>query len=551
MKNEVHKTYIFERMGGLTKNYKFEVLFNDEVLVSNFDGDKSGLEYISNDIFIVDEQGSIIVNNYLNKELVKGDLFYRKSQIFDTIYRNYDSIKYIGIICGIAAVILFVYIMIIAGYNDKGELEEFWIDKIPYELLLTLEFVISYIFLAAYGSYDRIISYIVLIAFLSIWYLISINIFVSTLSRLKNRVFIKNTLIGEISRILAKMIKNIVLNMNSYPKAAMILAICFMGEIFIEIYAWATHIAFANFLWFIIKICQFIMLLYIFAMIVKLKNLIKNVYEGKIDNQESMEGMKGIFEESARYLNDISSGLEKAVAEKVKSEQLKTELITNVSHDIKTPLTSIINYIDLMNKEEIQNPKVKEYINVAYKQSIRLKKLTEDLIEASKAATGNIEAKLEKINVCEIISQSVGEYTDKFNESKLTIVFNNEKGEYLALADGRLLWRVIDNLFSNVCKYALNGTRLYVNIEDEQEYIVISIKNISKYQLNIPGNELMERFVRGDLSRNTSGNGLGLSIAKSLIELQKGQFCIDIDGDLYTAKIYLKRNYERKENNND
>lgn len=261
MKNEVHKTYIFERMGGLTKNYKFEVLFNDEVLVSNFDGDKSGLEYISNDIFIVDEQGSIIVNNYLNKELVKGDLFYRKSQIFDTIYRNYDSIKYIGIICGIAAVILFVYIMIIAGYNDKGELEEFWIDKIPYELLLTLEFVISYIFLAAYGSYDRIISYIVLIAFLSIWYLISINIFVSTLSRLKNRVFIKNTLIGEISRILAKMIKNIVLNMNSYPKAAMILAICFMGEIFIEIYAWATHIAFANFLWFIIKICQFIMLL--------------------------------------------------------------------------------------------------------------------------------------------------------------------------------------------------------------------------------------------------------------------------------------------------
>ena len=551
MKNEVHKTYIFERMGGLTKNYKFEVLFNDEVLVSNFDGDKSGLEYISNDIFIVDEQGSIIVNNYLNKELVKGDLFYRKSQIFDTIYRNYDSIKYIGIICGIAAVILFVYIMIIAGYNDKGELEEFWIDKIPYELLLTLEFVISYIFLAAYGSYDRIISYIVLIAFLSIWYLISINIFVSTLSRLKNRVFIKNTLIGEISRILAKMIKNIVLNMNSYPKAAMILAICFMGEIFIEIYAWATHIAFANFLWFIIKICQFIMLLYIFAMIVKLKNLIKNVYEGKIDNQESMEGMKGIFEESARYLNDISSGLEKAVAEKVKSEQLKTELITNVSHDIKTPLTSIINYIDLMNKEEIQNPKVKEYINVAYKQSIRLKKLTEDLIEASKAATGNIEAKLEKINVCEIISQSVGEYTDKFNESKLTIGFNNEKGEYLALADGRLLWRVIDNLFSNVCKYALNGTRLYVNIEDEQEYIVISIKNISKYQLNIPGNELMERFVRGDLSRNTSGNGLGLSIAKSLIELQKGQFCIDIDGDLYTAKIYLKRNYERKENNND
>lgn len=551
MKNEVHKTYIFERMGGLTKNYKFEVLFNDEVLVSNFDGDKSGLEYISNDIFIVDEQGSIIVNNYLNKELVKGDLFYRKSQIFDTIYRNYDSIKYIGIICGIAAVILFAYIMIIAGYNDKGELEEFWIDKIPYELLLTLEFVISYVFLAAYGSYDRIISYIVLIAFLSIWYLISINIFVSTLSRLKNRVFIKNTLIGEISRILAKMIKNIVLNMNSYPKAAMILAICFMGEIFIEIYAWATHIAFANFLWFIIKICQFIMLLYIFAMIVKLKNLIKNVYEGKIDNQESMEGMKGIFEESARYLNDISSGLEKAVAEKVKSEQLKTELITNVSHDIKTPLTSIINYIDLMNKEEIQNPKVKEYINVAYKQSIRLKKLTEDLIEASKAATGNIEAKLEKINVCEIISQSVGEYTDKFNESKLTIVFNNEKGEYLALADGRLLWRVIDNLFSNVCKYALNGTRLYVNIEDEQEYIVISIKNISKYQLNIPGNELMERFVRGDLSRNTSGNGLGLSIAKSLIELQKGQFCIDIDGDLYTAKIYLKRNYERKENNND
>ena len=226
-----------------------------------------------------------------------------------------------------------------------------------------------------------------------------------------------------------------------------------------------------------------------------------------------------------------------ALEEQMKSERLKSELITNVSHDIKTPLTSIINYVDLIKAEPVDNPKVQEYIAVLDRQSARLKKLTCDLVDASKASSGAMPVHLEDVDVCELLQQAVGEYSERLGAGQLTQVFDLPEEPVLIRADGALLWRVIDNLLSNICKYALPGTRLYISMERSGEQMTVQMKNVSRAPLNIPADELMERFVRGDSSRNSEGSGLGLSIAQSLTELMGGAFRLEIDGDLFKAKL--------------
>ena len=235
----------------------------------------------------------------------------------------------------------------------------------------------------------------------------------------------------------------------------------------------------------------------------------------------------------AIYVNDIAGGFSNAIEESLQSERLKTELITNVSHDIKTPLTSIINYVDLLKKEELQNEKVKEYVKILDMKSQRLKKLTEDLVEASKVSSGNVQLQIEEINLKELIHQSIGEFEDRFKEKGLQIECKMPKEEIKIRADNRYLYRVIENIFSNVTKYALENSRVYIDMKKEKSKIEMSIKNISKEKLNISSEELMQRFVRGDKARYTEGSGLGLSIAKSLTELQGGIFHIYIDGDLF------------------
>ena len=231
-------------------------------------------------------------------------------------------------------------------------------------------------------------------------------------------------------------------------------------------------------------------------------------------------------------------GFSNAIEESLKSERLKTELITNVSHDIKTPLTSIINYVDLLKKEDIQNKKAKEYIEILDNKSQRLKKLTEDLIEASKVSSGNVKLNIENINIKELINQTIGEFKDRFEEKGLKIETQISDENLTIKADNRYVYRIIKNLFSNITKYAQENSRVYIDIERNRNYRVhICIKNISKEKLNINADELMQRFVRGDKSRYTEGSGLGLSIAKSLTQLQNGEFSIKIDGDLFRVDI--------------
>lgn len=219
---------------------------------------------------------------------------------------------------------------------------------------------------------------------------------------------------------------------------------------------------------------------------------------------------------------------------------MKTELITNVSHDIKTPLTSIINYVDLLKRENPQDPKIQGYLEILEEKSLRLKTLTEDVVEASKASTGNISLEMADLNFVELVHQVIGEFEERFQEKNLSMMVHFDQDEAIICADGRRMWRVLENVFGNVAKYAMDNTRVYAEIKVNQPNVTFSLKNISAQPLNISADELTERFIRGDVSRNTEGSGLGLSIAKSLTELQGGEFKLYLDGDLFKVTITFK-----------
>lgn len=266
----------------------------------------------------------------------------------------------------------------------------------------------------------------------------------------------------------------------------------------------------------------------------------KRMRSGDLESKVDDKYLVGCFREFAGELNGLADVAMVAAQNQLKSERMKTELITNVSHDIKTPLTSIINYVDLLEKPHTPE-EAQSYVEVLSRQSQRLKKLIDDLMEMSKASTGNIQVDIGEIDAVEAVTQALGEFADKLTAAGLTPVFHQSEENIMLLADGRLLWRAVSNVLSNAVKYALPGTRLYVDVSATQDKAIISFKNISGAQLNISAEELMERFVRGDCSRNTEGSGLGLNIAKSLMELQKGQLQLLVDGDLFKVTLVFPR----------
>lgn len=269
----------------------------------------------------------------------------------------------------------------------------------------------------------------------------------------------------------------------------------------------------------------------------RITDTVSKIAGGDTAYQMSLEGLSGKELHIARMLNSIGGGLERALQEQLKSERLKADLITNVSHDIKTPLTSIINYVDLIKRENIQNEKIQGYLDVLEQKSQRLKNLTEDLVEASKASSGNVKLDMANIDLVEMIWQTNGEFEEKFAIRHLELVANLPDEAIIIQADGRHLWRVLENLYNNAFKYAMERSRVYTDVNRDGEMVYFTIKNVSESPLNINPDELTERFVRGDVSRTTEGSGLGLSIAKSLTELQGGVFEIVIDGDLYKVRI--------------
>ena len=264
---------------------------------------------------------------------------------------------------------------------------------------------------------------------------------------------------------------------------------------------------------------------------------LKKISDGKLQYKIKTDTLTGKQKVMAEYINNIGSGLDAAVENSLKKERMQTELITNVSHDLKTPLTSIINYVDLMKRENPTDPKVQEYLRVLDEKSQRLKVLTEDVVEASKASTGNIKLDMNDIDFIEMVQQVIGEFEEKFQEKNLTMMVHFTDEPSVIYADGQRMWRVLENVFGNVVKYAMEGTRVYAEISNQNKKVIFSLKNISAQPLNFSADELTERFIRGDVARNTEGSGLGLSIAKSLTELQGGEFKLHLDGDLFKVMI--------------
>lgn len=379
-----------------------------------------------------------------------------------------------------------------------------------------------------------------------------IGLCMSIAGRVKAHMLLKNTVIWRVCklarRILQKLwslckrvghlLKDLFLQIPMVWKTVLVVGGISLLEIFLMMACWWDMEVYLVF-WVLEHLVLIPLILRVSISLRKLHLGGRALAAGKLDYQVDTRHMFWDLKEHGENLNHIGVGMTTAVEERLQSERMKTELITNVSHDIKTPLTSIINYADLISKEDCENPRIQEYTEVLSRQSDRLKRLIEDLVEASKTSTGNLEMALAPCDAAVFLSQTAGEYEEKLAAANLTLVTKVSAQDARILADGRRMLRIFDNLMNNVYKYAQPGTRVYLSLEADEKDAIITFRNTSRSELNISAEELMERFVRGDASRSTEGNGLGLSIARSLTELQNGTFRLSIDGDLFKVTLHF------------
>ncbi len=457
------------------------------------------------------------------------------------------SLRYAVYPIAFAALILmiatFVGLMYASGRRaGTDELVPGLLDKVPYDLLLIVGGGLIFTAIGGLSSvivheFDDIPAFILISALCIIGLCAILGFCMSAAGRIKRHAFLKNTVICMLLNLLWKallfiwtLIKNIPL---IWKTALAIFILSFLELIFIA--ASDGSQSMITIFWLNEKIILVPIILYFALTLRRLQKSGEALAAGDLTYHTDTKGMFHDLKKHGENLNNIAAGMSIAVEEKMKSERMKTVLITNVSHDIKTPLTSVINYSNLIVQEQCDNPKIAEYTEVLLRQSEKLKRLIEDLVEASKASTGNLEVVLAPCDASVFLSQASGEYEEKLKNSELTLITKMPEKELRILADGRRMWRIFDNLMNNICKYSLPGTRVYLSLEEQNGKAVITFKNTSREPLDMSEEELMERFTRGDSSRNTEGNGLGLSIAKSMAELQNGHLRLDIDGDLFKA----------------
>lgn len=482
----------------------------------------------------------------------KDDMFYKK--LISKLKPYENQMLYTIPVASICLVISFIYLIIAIGHTkEKEEIDLNDFDKIPIEVILGFAFIIVCSILAI--TFESL-SYVTeqyynfaISSFITVYFLIYIICAVSLITvikRIKAKTLIKDSITGKICKWIFNIVKRVLRKFkNSYKKITEFWPITFkliiiiVGYIIISIILISVMQGFGASLSLILAayiLYKFIERINCYK---KIEEHLKKMYEGDHSEKLNSSDFTPEFQNIVKYINDVSSGFENAIQQGIKSERLKTELITNVSHDLKTPLTSIINYVDLLKKEKVENTKANEYIDILDNKSQRLKKLTEDLVEASKASSGTVKLHIEKINIGELIRQTTGEFEDKFKKNGLNIIFSIPNEEIYINADNKYMYRIIENLFSNISKYALENSRVYIDVRKQktENKVKIDIKNISKERLNISAEELIQRFVRGDKSRTTEGSGLGISISKSLTEIQNGKFDLQIDGDLFKVEL--------------
>lgn len=466
------------------------------------------------------------------------DVYYYAEKLVDIAISYKDGIIAITVFDIILLITLLVYLFWAAGYvPDRYEPVARGLHIIPFDLYVFISAVAAIVCIMLINVSDELFIFLGLLGLTFIFFS-----FIYTLPvRIKTKTLKNNTLIYKFYKFLKSAAS--VMDEVTGSRFRIFLII----SVFLFISACETLFFIigdisgygVSLILMVLRLIEAPVIAFLLTALLALHNGAKQISTGDVSYRINTSMLIGPLKKHANYLNSINGAVNKAVEERMKSESLKTELITNVSHDLKTPLTSIVNYVDLLKKTDITDEKALEYIEVIDRQSQRLKKLTFDIVEASKASTGNIEVHKEKTVLNVIIQQTNGEYIERLEEKSLVLVPEVPENDVTINTDGRLLWRIIDNLMSNICKYSMPGTRVYISLWQDEYNAYISFRNISKNKLNISPDELTERFVRGDASRNTEGSGLGLSIAKSLADVIGGRLTIIIDGDLFKVTLAL------------
>ncbi len=540
-----------EMLNPQNSNFLFEV-YNEagELVYGTYNGETVGIVANYNNFYNNDQNYRVAC--YVRSPLQGEDRYAQSAAFHNRLFAMRYTILIAGAFLLILCLALLIFLLTASGHKQGREGISFnWLDKIPYDLYLAIAisiFCLPLLLMMDYGYYgDAQLASILLcmVPCFTGMMLLLLASMLTTATRLKSGSMLHNTIIWKICHFIFQLFKGIFIGFRDLLLHLPVLykTILLSGCFFLcnLVLFWGVFSSYNSGFWALLLVLFYAGLLYLFCKINLQLRLLANggkqIAGGNADFQINTKRMLPSLKAHGENLNNISVGMNKAVDARMKSEKLKTELITNVSHDIKTPLTSIISYIDLLKKEPLSPPQALEYLAVLDRQSAKLKKLTEDLLEASKAATGNINVALSKTDVAELLQQTVAEYQEKLAAAQLEPVISIGTENPLILADGRLLWRVLDNLLNNVCKYSMAHTRVYFQVGQSKDKILITLKNISREPLNVSANELMERFVRGDSARSTEGSGLGLSIARSLTELQKGSLSLEIDGDLFKAQL--------------
>ena len=542
--NLIERIYIngkeIERNNALTKfidNYSYGSRFFDYF----------SHETISNTVEVYDDYNNnedkhnVSLYIWMPKELQSGDVVYES---FIEVQKNVDSFYLSCILFIVFFILLIVCILYLAKNNKKSLLIEGIVNKFkvyPIEYNIGVAMLALIMWNNGLRLYYSSNNYIRRLNFSSIiWGIIVVVIYYLLIriiiSKYNEGTLFKNNITIKIWNYL-----NDVMNRGSIIRTFVIMIALYtlsgLALLFLSAWLWIWPIGLAVGL--VLTIIYIVMLIKDLVYLDKIMVGAKAAAEGKLNYKIDEKG-RGHLRELAHDINNIKDGLKKSVENEMKSENMKTELITNVSHDLKTPLTSIINYIDLLKRENIEPENARDYVNILDKKSQRLKVLIEDLFEASKAASGAMELNIAKIDIGQLLKQALGENDERFKDNRLEVKLNIPDDKIFIDGDGKRLYRVFENLISNIVKYSLSNTRVYINMFKENDEVNIVMKNISAYELSFDTNEITNRFKRGDASRSTEGSGLGLAIAKSIVELHNGSFKIEADGDLFKSIIKLK-----------
>lgn len=490
------------------------------------------------------------VHTAVMEPVKEGDSFYDYYTLYLKIKRFTPFATAVLAISILLAILLFIYLASVTGRNRKGgEISVMFPDRIYTDihtlLVLLLAILSATVTFISFGS-SSAYHYAGLLVILTIDIFAGLSYLLSMIRQYKRGVLIKNSLVARIYYAIKSTISTF-FSQNALKPSVLIFLLGYgLVNAFlftIIIFALAGDSVVGTIITALITIMfNIVVATFLSKHLVSLSKLMaaaNQISAGNLDYSVDSGSITPVFINFAKDLQHIRDGFKKAVDKAVRGERMKTALITNVSHDLKTPLTSIINYVGLLKKEKIDNEKAVSYIEVLDEKSSRLKQLIDDLIEASKASSGNMAVNYEKVNLFELINQACGEYGDNIENAGLDLRITTTDKATAVMADGKHMWRIVDNLISNILKYSLPGSRVYINMAKDANYGEIVFKNISKAPLDIPPDQLTERFIRGDESRTTEGSGLGLSIAQSLTELQKGSFAVEIDGDLFKVIVRM------------